>query len=80
MSEGTDLSTDIIYVRLLDEGTDVWRPVLGTHISGDVYVIHKTGDYDPDVESWEFAPESRVRCKVETRHGRQLLLAVAASD
>jgi hypothetical protein len=31
--------TSQIYVSLLDEGTDVWRPVAAEHIRDDIYRI-----------------------------------------
>ena len=52
-----------IYIKLLDEGVDVWRPVLAEHLGGDSYqLIGKP----PEGEVWPFAPGDVVRC--EKRH------------
>lgn len=49
-----------VYVRLLDEGTAVWRPVAATR-SGDVYVLEGPV---PEGELWEFQPGTPVRCRM----------------
>jgi hypothetical protein len=46
---------DTIYVALLDEGVDVWRPVEAKRLSADRYLIVDQ-DYDPAIERWEFEP------------------------
>jgi hypothetical protein len=28
-----------VYVRLLEEGTEVWRPVRAEHVLGDAYIL-----------------------------------------
>lgn len=62
MSVEIVLNTDIVYVILLDEGVDVMRPVLAHHVDANIYVLIRPDDYDPDDETWEFLPESRVVC------------------
>jgi hypothetical protein len=49
----------LIYVPLLDEGTDVWRPVSAESCGDDLYRIT---DEQPIDEQWAFAPGSVVRC------------------
>lgn len=49
------------FVYLLEEGTDVYRPVKFKAISQDVFEVLETDDYDPTDETWEFAPGSKVR-------------------
>lgn len=51
-----------IYVYLLDEGTDVWRPVKAVHQSGDIYKIISLNHNHED-EKWEFLHGDLVRCK-----------------
>ena len=47
-----------IYVRLLDEDVDVWRPVEADRLEQGVYRI---GDQSvPDDERWEFGPGASV--------------------
>jgi hypothetical protein len=48
-----------IYVALLDEGTDVWRPV-EAQPEGAFYRIV---DSVPEDEKWAFHPGSLVRCE-----------------
>jgi hypothetical protein len=50
-----------IYVYLVDEGTDVWRPVSADHIGDDLYRI--TGTPPNDTETWEFIAGETVRCR-----------------
>lgn len=49
-----------IYMPLVGEGTDCWRPVRAAQIDGDVFEVV---DKIPENESWAFAPFSRVRCR-----------------
>ena len=50
----------IVYVLLLDEGVDVWRPVEAVPLGGDRYRLLPTRDYDREIEVWEFLPGSIV--------------------
>jgi hypothetical protein len=45
---------------LLNEGTDVWRPVEVTPLAGAVYRVEGP---QPDDETWEFEPGTLVECK-----------------
>jgi hypothetical protein len=69
MSAETDSSIRKIklFVRLLDEGTEVSRPTDAVDLGNGLYKLLPTSNYDPDDETWEFLPGSTVRC--ETRHG-----------
>jgi hypothetical protein len=49
-----------IYVALLGEGTEVWRPVNAQPIGNDVFLLQ---GQIPNGESWEFSPGTQVRCK-----------------
>lgn len=57
------MTTDEIYVALLDEGVNVWRPVPALRVDTDTYVILKPDDHDPEDERWEFPPGSVVTVK-----------------
>ena len=59
-------NTLTVYVRLLDEGTEVLRPVLAALISGNEYQLLEDQDYDQDDEEWEFPPGTRVICDYKT--------------
>lgn len=52
-----------IYVALLDEGTDVWRPVEAENLGSGRYRILDQ-PYDPANEMWQFVPGDLVRCEV----------------
>jgi hypothetical protein len=49
-----------IYMPLLNEGTDVWRPVHARQVSGDRYCIEEES---VEYEEWAFAPGSTVICE-----------------
>ncbi|NUN04476.1 MAG: hypothetical protein HUU57_01830 [Bdellovibrio sp.] len=54
-----------IYVKLLDEGVDVWRPVLaenGPDANSFLILPHPTNQMSSG-EEWEFKPCSRVLTK-----------------
>jgi hypothetical protein len=63
MSAHQTTNTDtVVYVRLLDEGTDVWRPVRATPLPDGTFELAEPEGYDPQGELWEFPPHARVRC------------------
>jgi hypothetical protein len=68
-----------VFVRLVDEGTQVYRPSPATHISGPVFRLGMPDGYDPDDEQWEFPPGSTVRCEKRTLDGSEVMVAVALS-
>ena len=53
--------SEVIYVPLLEEGTDCWRPVHADHVRDDVYEI--TVEQEPAGERWAFPPRALVRCR-----------------
>ena len=53
-------TTHEIYVALLGEGTEVWRPVEAQPIGNNVFLVQ--GEI-PSGESWQFSPGTQVRCK-----------------
>jgi hypothetical protein len=52
---------ETIYVALLDEGVEVWRPVLAVRRAEGLFEIISRND-SPETESWEFPSGSLVRC------------------
>jgi hypothetical protein len=62
-----------IFVALMDEGTDVWRPVEAERISDDRYLL--VGVCDTEDEVWQFSPGSVVRCEVHKFAGGESGLA-----
>lgn len=62
-------NTAKIYVSLLDEGVEVWRPVQAEHLHDNAYRI-VTQPYDRATESWQFEPGDIVLCEnVESEEG-----------
>ena len=58
-----------IYVALLDEGVDVWRPVRAEHLFDNVYCIVEQ-PYNRQAESWQFEPGTTVVCEsIESADG-----------
>jgi hypothetical protein len=54
------VATQTIYVELLDEDVDVWRPVEATIEADDTF---RLPDQAPSDEAWRFPPGSVVRCQ-----------------
>ena len=52
-----------IYIYLLDESVDVWRPVSAERIDESVFRIVEQ-DYDQSIEKWEFEPGDLVLCEL----------------
>lgn len=71
MSE-TNLTT--IYMPLLNEGTEVWRPVEAMMITDLGYMV--TENPPPD-EEWAFQPGHILRCEERQMSGEICLVAVA---
>ena len=59
-------NTATVYVQLLDENVDVWRPVQAEHVEGDLYRL--TGEQPTD-EAWPFAVGDVVKCKTRQLSG-----------
>jgi len=68
-----------VYVHLLNEGTDVLRPVQAREASCMVYFLLRPDDYDEEIEAWQFSPGSTVRCAAQVRRGEAVLVAVEAA-
>ncbi|MDR3614183.1 MAG: hypothetical protein P4L53_11520 [Candidatus Obscuribacterales bacterium] len=49
-----------IYVRLLNEGSDVWKAVPAIRVAGNVYALEGDDIFDPATEEWEFEPGAIV--------------------
>jgi hypothetical protein len=65
----------LIYVELLGEGVEVWRPVAVTVERPGVYRLPAD---QPADETWAFRPGSRVHCEMRVLEGTEQLVAVAA--
>lgn len=78
MSAVQDSSIDKVrlFIRLLDEGTEVSRPTEALDLGNGLFEVLATPAYNPADEVWEFPPGSIVR--TEKRHSAEgeYLLAV----
>jgi len=64
-----------IFMPLVGDGTECWRPVRAVQIGVDIFEI---ADEIPEDESWAFAPFSRVRCRDKIFADGQVGLVVFA--
>ena len=64
----------IVYVALLDEGVDAWRPVQAERVRGDLYRL--TGER-PEGEAWPFAVGDVVKCAPRMLDGQSEPVLVA---
>lgn len=68
----------VIYIKLLEEGTIVYRPVLSFHMSPTVYKIGGATIYNPKNEKWEFLPDTVVQVEEKYLDGDKVLVAIRA--
>jgi hypothetical protein len=73
---GSSTSRDLVYVRLLNEGTIVYRPVRAKSLGGRAYQLDASAEYDQEDEAWEFAPGSAVVCEPRRLDGDTVLVAI----
>ena len=65
-----------VWVSLLDEAVDVWRPVRAQHVRGNVYALADQ-PYDRELETWQFDPGDEVVCELIDASESRILVAVA---
>jgi len=70
------MATETIYVELLDEGVDVWRPVDAGPLGEGRYQLLAPADYDPETETWALLPGTVVRREVRRLGGGPVFIAV----
>jgi len=68
--------TERIYIPLLNEGVDVWRPVDAQKIGPDIYFIPTDNDPAAQAETWAFPPGSTVVCQPRKTADGTILAAV----
>ena len=64
-----------IYIYLLNEGTDCWRPVDAERVNSDSFKIISVNP-DPEDEDWQFQTGSIVRCEERELSVGRVLVAV----
>lgn len=77
-SQVPDPTTEI-FVKLLDEAVDVWRPVKAVHLDGQTYRIVEQ-PYDRETETWEFVPGTTVQFEVIDGSDGPITAAARAVD
>ena len=75
-ASNTEMAT--IYIRLLDEGIDVFRPTSAEPSQDGFFKVLPTANYDAQDEKWEFVPGSLVGCEKRKLEGEEVLVAVKA--
>ena len=70
---------ETIYVRLVDEGIDVWRPVLARRGSSpnSFLILSDPHNITPPGENWEFSPGSHVLVREMLLEGKKANVAYA---
>jgi hypothetical protein len=64
-----------IFIRLLNEDVDVWRPVQAERLREGVFRIIQQ-PYDHELEVWEFEPGAVVACTCSEAPDGVILVAV----
>ena len=75
------MSAAMVYVRLLDEGVDVWRPVAARRLSEATYRLSDAPS--PEDETWSFQPGDVVVAEHRLNNGvasEELFAVARASD
>lgn len=67
---------ETIYIRLLGEGTEVFRPITASKIGNSMYEVGGYDVYDPEDEIWEFPPGTQVIVEEQVREGEKVLIAM----
>ena len=74
------MMTEEIFIPLLDEGINVWRPTQAERLPDGSFRVLATPDYDPEDEKWEFPPGSCVIAEMRRLSGGEFLTAVRFAD
>jgi hypothetical protein len=82
MSEamGSSAEPTVVYVRLLGEGTLVFRPAPAEPAGKNVVRLLMPAGYDPEDEEWEFKPGATVRVELRALSEGDFLVAVCQVD
>ena len=68
--------TEQIFIALLDEGVNAYRPVQAEKLANDTYRIPPNLDPGPLGEKWEFPPGATVVCQPRDTSDGRILAAV----
>jgi hypothetical protein len=67
----------IVQMPLLNEGTEVWRPVSCRSLGGALFVVD--AQPTPETEQWMFPPGRVIRCEPRRFSAGEVLLAAASA-
>ena len=67
---------EIIYVQLLEEGTDVFRPVPAIRIEKNIFKLMGVDMYNPEDETWEFSPGTYVQVEERRLNDENVFVAI----
>jgi hypothetical protein len=70
------MACETIYVKLLDEGVDVWRPVKARKIKDNIFEILEIPEYVDFDEKWEFPPNTIVVCNYQIKSEGLINIAI----
>jgi len=73
------MRTEQIFVALLGDGVEAWRPVQAKKLHGNVYRIVDQ-PYDRETETWQFEPGANVVCELVDASGGRMLAATERAD
>ena len=65
-----------IYIKLLEEGTKVYRPVPALKLKNNIYEVKGFEIYDPEDEVWEFSPGTYVLVEEQNIDNETVLVAI----
>ena len=65
-----------IYIKLLDEGTIVYKPIPSIEIESNIYKVQGHELYDMEDEIWEFPPDTYVLVEERYFSGEKVLVAI----
>jgi hypothetical protein len=73
---------ETIYVKLLDEGIDVWRPVVAERVKNGTtfYILPSPDNKQHEGENWEFSPGSHVLVKEAFFEGQKSKVAYTLAE
>ena len=65
-----------IYIKLFEEGIEVYRPVPALQIEENIYEVRGFEIYDEDDEVWEFPPGTHVLVEKHNLDNENVLVAI----
>ncbi len=69
-----------VYVRLLDEGTPVFRPTRASRLGDGRVRLLAPDTYDAETARWEFPPGTVVRLETRKLSGGEAEVAISAGE